>query len=596
MQRQCCDTGERMRTHNCGELRKKDDKKKVTLCGWNHRRRDHGGLIFVDLRDRYGLIQVVFDPKLNKEVHKTAEKLSREDVIQVSGVVRPRGKKLENPNLGTGEIEVAVDKLHILAKAKTLPIEIDDRVVAGEDVRLKYRYLDLRRPIMQRNLRVRHETAQAAREFLSNNGFLEVETPLLIASTPEGARDYVVPSRVHPGKFYSLPQSPQLYKQLLMYAGVDRYFQLARCLRDEDLRQDRQPEHTQIDLEMSFVTVEDLLDTWERLFQHMWKKVLGINLKLPFPRFTYEESMERFGTDKPDIRFGLELIDVSDELKKCDFSVFTSVVKEGGVVRCINPEKDFSRKELDELIKFCQTFGAKGMAYLKVSGKKLEGSIAKYFKDEVQKKILAKTKAKKGYLLFIADKPKIAYNVLGRLRNKLGKELKLYDKNEFSFCYVIDFPLFEWNEDEKKWNPAHHMFCQPKEEYIKDIESDPGKILCTQYDLSLNGIELGSGSIRITNSELQEKVMKVVGYSKEKAERNFGFLLEAFKYGSPPHGGIGIGFDRIVALMLGYNDIREVIAFPKTKSAEGLVDNSPRELEDKQMKELHIKLDFVKKK
>jgi len=585
-----------MRTNTCGELTKKDDKKKVTLCGWNHSRRDHGGVIFVDVRDRFGLTQIVFDPKLDKKAHEIAEKLSREDVIQVTGTVRPRGKDLENPNLKTGEIEVAITELKILSKAKTPPIEIDDRVVAGEDVRLKYRYLDLRRPIMQRNLAIRHKAAQAARNFLTENGFLEVETPLLIASTPEGARDYVVPSRVHPGKFYSLPQSPQLYKQLLMYAGVDRYFQLPRCLRDEDLRQDRQPEHTQIDLEMSFVIVDDLLNMWEQLFQYMFKKVLNIGLKLPFPRFSYKESMDRFGTDKPDIRFNLELKDVSEEVKDADFSVFTSVIKEGGVVKCINPEKDFSRKELDDLIAFSQQFGAKGMAYMKVAGKKLEGSIAKYFNDKTQEAILKKTGAKKGYLLFIADKPKIAYDVLGRLRNRLGKELKLYDPKDFKFCYVTDFPLFERNEDENKWDPAHHMFCQPIEEHIQFLESDPGKVLCTQYDLSLNGVELGSGSIRITNTELQEKVMKVVGYPKEKAERNFGFLLEAFKYGSPPHGGIGLGFDRIVASMLGYKDIREVIAFPKTKSAEGLVDASPSELEDKQLKELSLKHDFVKKK
>lgn len=584
-----------MRTNTCGELRKTDTKKKVTLCGWNHSRRDHGGLIFVDLRDRYGLTQIVFDPKVNKSAHKIAERLSREDVLQVTGEVRPRGKGLENPDLATGEIELAATRLKILAKAKTPPLDIDDRIVAGEDVRLKYRYLDLRRPVMQRNLLTRHKAAQAAREFLTQNGFLEVETPLLIASTPEGARDYVVPSRVHPGKFYSLPQSPQLYKQLLMYAGVDRYFQLPRCLRDEDLRQDRQPEHTQIDLEMSFVTLDDLLKTWEDLFKHMFKKVINHDVKIPFPRFTYEEAMDRFGTDKPDIRFGLELKDVSAEVKSSNFSVFLSALK-NGIVKCINPEKDFSRKELDALIKFCQEFGAKGMAYMKVSGKKLEGSIAKYFDDKTQKKIVDKTKAKKGYLLFIADNPKIVYNVLGRLRDKLGKDLGLYDPKEFKFCYVVDFPLFEWNEDEKKWDPAHHMFCKPKEEHITFIESDPGKVLCTQYDLTLNGTELGSGSLRITDAVLQERVMKVVGYSKEKAQRNFGFLLEAFQYGSPPHGGIGLGFDRIVALMLGYHDIREVIAFPKTKSAEGPVDGSPSELEERQLKELSLKLDFVKKK
>ncbi len=581
------------RTNTCGELMKKDIKKEVCLMGWNQSSRDHGGIIFVDLRDRYGLTQVIFDPKHNKKLHTEAEKLRREDVIAVKGKVRDRGKGLENPKLKTGEIEVLVDEFEVLNKAETPPIEIEDRVEASEELRLKYRFLDLRRPKMQKHLLIRHKAAQAAREYLNKNSFLEIETPILVRATPEGARDYIVPSRVNPGKFYALPQSPQIYKQILMVSGCDRYYQLARCLRDEDLRADRQPEHTQIDLEMSFVTANDILEMVEGLYKHMMKKVLNIDIKYKFPRISYKESMEKYGTDKPDLRFGLELIDVTDIVKDSDFEVF----KNSEQVKCINPKKDFSRKELDEYINFCQQNGAKGMAWMRVTQKGLESNIAKFFKPTIQKKLLERTKAKKeSVLMFIADKKKSVAGILGSLRLKLRDDLKLIKEKDFRFCWIVDFPLFEWDEDGNKWKPSHHIFTAPKKEHLEFLEKDPGKVYADLYDLVLNGLELGSGSIRETNPQTQERVMKVIGLSHEQVRKKFGFLMDAFKYGTPPHGGIGLGFDRIVALMCGYNDIREIIAFPKNKDAECPMDHSPNYVPDEQLKELRIKMDLVKKK
>ncbi|MBI2134378.1 aspartate--tRNA ligase [Candidatus Woesearchaeota archaeon] len=581
------------RTSTCGELGKKDIRKEVCLAGWIQSSRDHGGIIFIDLRDRYGLTQAVFDPKHDRKTHKEAESLRREDVISVKGKVRARGKGLENPNLKTGEIEVLADELEILSRAETPPLEVEDRVDAGEELRLKYRFLDLRRPKMQNHLLIRHKAAQAAREYLNKNNFLEIETPMLVRATPEGARDYIVPSRVNPGKFYALPQSPQLYKQILMVSGCDRYYQLARCLRDEDLRADRQPEHTQIDLEMSFVAQEDVLEMVEGLYKHMMKSVLGIDIKHKFPRLSHKESMDKYGTDKPDLRFGLELIDVTDIVNSSDFEVF----KKAEQVKCINPEKDFSRNELDSYISFCQQNGAKGMAWMKVTDKGLESNIVKFFNNNLQKKILEKTKAKKGStLMFIADKPKIAAAILDKLRLKLRDDLKLVKGNDFRFCWIVDFPLFEWDEENGKWEASHHIFTAPKKEHIHLLEKEPGNVYADLYDLVLNGIELGSGSIRETNPETQQKVMKVIGIKKEDAIKKFGFLMEAFKYGTPPHGGIGLGFDRIVALMCGYNDIREVIAFPKNKNAECPMDGSPSEVDETQLKELHIKSDLVKKK
>ncbi len=580
------------RTNTCGELTKKDIKKEVVLNGWVHSSRDHGGIIFIDLRDRYGLTQIVFDPKHDKDTHKVAEQLRREDVIVIKGKVRYRGKDLENPNLKTGEIEVLVDELEVLSKADVPPLEIDDRVEANEDMRLKYRYLDLRRPKMQKHLLVRHNAAQAAREYLNKNNFLEIETPILVRATPEGARDYIVPSRINPGKFYALPQSPQLYKQLLMVSGFDRYYQIARCLRDEDLRADRQPEHTQIDLEMSFVNAEDVMELVEGLYKYMMKKVLNIGIKYSFPKISHKEAMEKYGSDKPDLRFGLEFVDVTEIAKKSDFQVFSKAEK----VKCINPEDKFSRNEIDDLINFAISVGSKGLAWMRVTDKGLESSIVKFFSAELQKKLIEKTKAKKGSILFfVADKEKNTNEILSKIRVEAAKRLKLIKENDFRFCWVVDFPMFEWNEDENKWQPSHHIFTAPKKEHLGLIEKDPGKVYADLYDLVLNGIELGSGSIRETNTATQEKLMKVIGLTHDDARKKFGFLMDAFKYGVPPHGGMGLGFDRIAALMCGYNDIREVIAFPKNKDAECPMDGSPSDVEEKQLKELNIKVDAVKK-
>ncbi|MBS3132382.1 aspartate--tRNA ligase [Candidatus Woesearchaeota archaeon] len=581
------------RTHHCNDLRKEDIGKEAVLMGWNQSRRDHGGIIFIDLRDRYGLTQVVFDPKHNKDAHKLAEGIKREDVIAAKGKVRARGQGLENPNLDTGQIEVIVDELEILSSADTPPIEIEDRKEAGEDARLKYRFLDLRRPKMQKHLQLRHNAAQAAREYLDNNKFLEIETPMLVRATPEGARDYIVPSRVNPGKFYALPQSPQIYKQILMASGCDRYYQFARCLRDEDLRADRQPEHTQIDLEMSFVKQEDVLNMVEGLYRHLMKKVLGIEIKEKFSRLSYDESMLKYGNDKPDIRFGLELFDVTGIAAKSDFQVF----KGAELIKCINPPDKFGRNEIDSFIQLCIQNGAKGMAWMRVTEKGLESNIAKFFNDDIKKELIEKTNAKPGSVLFfIADKKKIVNQVLSKLRIELGEKLGLIDKKSFKFCWILDFPIFEWNDDESKWDACHHIFTAPKKEHHGMIEKDPGNVKADLYDLVLNGVELGSGSIRETNPQIQERVMKVIGLSHEEVQKKFGFLMEAFRYGTPPHGGIGLGFDRIVAMMCGYNDIREVIAFPKNKNAECPMDGSPSDVEEKQLKELNIKVDLVKKK
>lgn len=580
-----------LRTNNCGQLSAKDIKKKVTLCGWTSTNRDHGGLIFIDLRDRYGITQIVFDPK-NKEIFKQAELLRREDVIQIAGEVRPRPKNMENPKLKTGKIEVLVKELKTLNKSSTPPIEIEDRIVANEDLRLEYRYLDLRRPIMQNYLLIRHKTAQAAREFLNKKDFLEIETPLLVRATPEGARDYLVPSRVNPGKFYALPQSPQLYKQLLMISGCDRYYQIARCLRDEDLRADRQPEHTQIDLEMSFVEEEDIYEVIEGLMKHIFKKVLKINIKTPFQKMPYDEAIDKYGSDKPDLRFGLELINITEIAKISNFEVF----RKAELIKAINPEKDFSRKEIESLTDFASSVGAKGLAWMKYNNNKLESSIQKFFPENLQKELIRKIKPKKNStIFFIADTKKQTNDILANIRNKLGKDLNLIEKNDFKFCWIINFPLFEWNEDEQRWEPAHHMFTSPRPEHIKYLEKNPEKVYGILYDLILNGLELLSGSIRINQPELQEKVMKVIGLDKKQAEKKFGFLLKAFKYGAPPHGGVGLGFDRLVALMCGINDIREVIAFPKNKAAQCPMDSSPSEVSPEQLKELNIKLDIIKK-
>lgn len=581
------------RTHTCGDITKKDVKKTVVLEGWLHSRRDHGGLIFIDLRDRYGFTQVVFDPKV-KDAFTEAESLRRETIIRVSGKVRLRPKGMENANLKTGDVEVLVEELTVLAAGKLPPFEIDDRIEPSEELRLKYRYLDLRRPKMVKGLEFRQRVIDTARAYFVAQQFLEVTTPLLVKTTPEGARDYVVPSRVHPGMFYALPQSPQLYKQILMIAGVDRYFQFATCLRDEDLRADRQPEHMQMDLEMSFVEQEDVMGFVEGLYKHIFKNVL--NQDLPqFPILSYYDAMERFGSDKPDLRFGLELFDVTDTAKKTAFSVFTDAIKDSGVVKCINPS-EVSRKEVDDLIEFAKQNGAKGMAWVRVTKDGLESNIVKYFPADVQKELIKKTNAKEGsMLLFVADKRKVANGVLGKLRLELGKKFKLIKEGVWKFCWITEFPLFAWDEETQQWAPEHHMFTAPKQEHVQYLEKDPGKVIGRLFDVVLNGTELGSGSIRINDPIVQERVMKVIGMTKEEARAKFGFLLEAYEFGAPQHGGMGLGVDRLVALMWGTNDIREVIAFPKNKAAQGLMDGCPSPPDAQQLKELHLKTDIVKK-
>ena len=586
------------RTNTCGELKKKDIKKEVVLCGWTHSRRDHGGIIFIDLRDRYGLTQVVFDPKHDEKSHSEAQHLSREDVIQVKGKVRARGEGLENPKLATGEIEVIDDELNILNKAETPPLEVDDRIEVNEDMRLKYRYLDLRRSKMQNNLLVRHKAIKAVRDFYDKEGFMEIETPMLAKSTPEGARDYLVPSRVNPGKFYALPQSPQLFKQLLMVSGCDKYFQIVKCFRDEDLRADRQPEFTQIDVEMSFIDEEDIYEMHERLMKDIWKKILNIDLKIPFRRIAYDEAMSKYGSDKPDLRFGLELIDVTDIVKDCDFQVFTNNIKSGGVVKVLNVKKSsLSRKEIDELIEFVKIYDAKGLAWAKYDGKKLESSIVKFFSEKIQKELIKKLNAENGdLLLFVSDHKHFIVNAaLGALRIHLAKKLGLIKPNTYDFVWVTDFPLIEYDENEQKHVAVHHPFTSPKDEDLKLLDKDPAKAKAKAYDLTLNGVEIGGGSIRIHKPEIQENIFKILGISKKEAQEKFGFLLEAFRYGAPPHGGIAFGMDRIVAILTGNESIREVIAFPKTKKAESLMEGSPSDVGEKQLKELNIRFDFVKK-
>jgi aspartyl-tRNA synthetase len=585
-----------LRTNNCGELRSKDIKQKVTLSGWVQSYRDHGGVIFVDLRDRWGLTQVVFDPSHDKNTHKIADTVRREWVIQVEGKVRSRGD-LVNKKLKTGEIEVLADTVIVLNKSETPAIEVDDKKVAGEEARLKYRYLDLRRPTMQKNLLNRHKAMISAMNYLDKEEFVHIETPVLMKSTPEGARDYVVPSRVNMGKFYALPQSPQLYKQILMVSGVDKYFQFARCLRDEDLRSDRQPEHTQIDMEMSFVEREDVFVVVEGLMKAMWKEVLGVDIKTPFPKISWHDAMNKYGSDKPDLRFGLEFVDVTELMKKSDFNVYKEVINAGGVVKCLKVPKaaeTYSRKQIDKLIDLAKNHHAKGLSWMKFKEGKLESNIVKYFDDKLQSQLIKDVDAKNDdLLLFVADKFEVACDSLGQVRLNVAKKMDLI-KEDWKFSWTIDFPLFEYNENEQKWDTMHHMFCSPRDEWLDKMEKDPGAVICNQYDLTLNGMELCSGSIRITNPELQKRVMKIVGFPEKEAESRFGFLLEAFKYGAPPHGGVGLGFDRIVALMNGYTDIREVIAFPKNKNAQCPMDGSPSDITKEQMKELNIKLDFVK--
>ncbi|WHH60242.1 aspartate--tRNA ligase [Petroclostridium sp. X23] len=583
------------RTHMCAQLDIANVGEKVVLMGWTQRRRDLGGVIFVDLRDRTGIVQIVFDVSINKEVFEKAENIRNEYVLAVVGDVVKRDDESVNPKLKTGEIEVKVTELRILNKAETPPFYIEEDSEANEQVRLKYRYLDLRRPDMQNNLILRHKVAKIARDYFDENGFLEIETPMLTKSTPEGARDYLVPSRVHPGEFYALPQSPQLYKQLLMLSGMDRYFQIVKCFRDEDLRADRQPEFTQIDVEMSFVNVDDVLSINEKLVAKVFKETLGIELETPFLRLPYQQAMDRFGSDKPDMRFGFELIDLSDLVANTDFKVFADVVAKGGSVRAINAKNcmdQFSRRDLDGLVDFVKIYKAKGLAWIVVTENELKSPITKFFTQEQIQALLDRTQAQPGdIIMMVADKNEIVYDALGHLRIELAKRLNLIKKDEYNFLWVTEFPLLEYDEEAKRYVAKHHPFTSPMDEDIALLDSDPAKVRAKAYDIVLNGVEIGGGSIRIYNTDLQQKMFETIGFSKEEAWDRFGFLMEAFKYGTPPHGGIAYGLDRLVMLLAGKDSIRDVIAFPKVQNASELMNNAPARVDAKQLKELHIKLD-----
>ncbi|NLC67594.1 MAG: aspartate--tRNA ligase [Clostridiaceae bacterium] len=581
------------RTHMCNDLRLSDVGKKVTVMGWTHKRRDLGGVIFIDLRDRSGILQVVFHQDSDAEVFRRAESLRSEYVIAVVGTVVKRDPETVNPKIDTGEIELKVEELRILNVSETPPLYIEENSEANELLRLKYRYLDLRRPDMQRNIILRHKVAKLARDYYDSLGFLEIETPMLTRSTPEGARDYLVPSRVHPGKFFALPQSPQLFKQLLMVSGFDKYYQVVRCFRDEDLRADRQPEFTQLDVEMSFVDADDVIMVNEGFVKKAFRDILGIEFSEPFPRMSYQEAMDRFGTDKPDMRFGLEIVNVSDIVENSSFNVFSEPVKKGGSVRAINAKgcgRKFSRREIDSLVDFAKENKAKGMAWIVVEENELKSAITKYLSGEEIKAILERVGAEPGDLIcFAADKNEIVWNVLGQLRLELARRLDIINKDEYRFVWITEFPLLEYNEEEKRWEARHHPFTSPMDEDVQYLETDPGRVRAKAYDLVLNGVELGGGSIRIHSREIQSRMFKLLGFSQEQAQERFGFLLEAFKYGTPPHGGMAFGFDRLIMLMAGKSSIRDVIAFPKIQNASCPLTNAPGNVDDKQLKELHIK-------
>jgi aspartyl-tRNA synthetase len=590
------DGGIMLKSHNCGELRAEHEGQTVTLAGWVNRRRDHGGVTFLDLRDRSGLVQVVANPEISKEAHLAATDVRNEWVVQVEGIVQLRPEGMQNPDLPTGEIEVMVDKLWVLNAANTPPFPINEETEVDENVRLKYRYLDLRRERMQSNLELRHWVVKYIRDYLDQRGFWEVETPILFKTTPEGARDYLVPSRVHPGEFYALPQSPQQLKQLLMVAGVERYFQIARCFRDEDQRGDRQPEFTQLDLEMSFVEREDIMALTEDLFTSMVEKLVPQKklLDKPWKRLTYKEAMERFGRDDPDIRFGLELVDIREHAEGSGFKVFESVLESGGDVRGINAKGcgKFSRKDIDELTEYVKQFGAKGLAYLAIDAEgEHRSSFAKFIDQDHLAKIMAAMEAEPGdLLLFVADEPAVVYESLGRLRLHLGDQLGLRDPSILAFLWVIDFPFVTWNEEEGRWDPSHHLFTSPMPEDIPLLDTDPGMARGQQYDMVLNGLETGGGSIRIHDRELQEKVFQLIGLEPEVAQERFGHMLEAFEYGTPPHGGIAPGIDRLVRIFADEDHIREVIAFPKNQAARDVMADAPSPAEPHQLKELHLKV------
>lgn len=581
------------RSHRCTEVSSANIGEKVTVMGWVQKRRNLGSLIFIDLRDRSGILQIMFDENsIGTEGFNKAGILRSEFVIAVEGTVQKRSAAV-NENLKTGDIEVIATSLRILSESQTPPFQIEENSKTSEDIRLKYRYLDLRRPDIQKNLMLKSKVLRLMRDFMAEEGFLEIETPILCKSTPEGARDYLVPSRVHPGNFYALPQSPQIFKQLLMASGYDRYFQIARCFRDEDLRADRQPEFTQADMELSFVDIEDVLDVNERLLKYVFKNAIDVDIQLPLPRMPWQEAMDRFGSDKPDTRFGMELVNVSEVVKDCGFSVFTGALEAGGSVRGINVEgqAEMPRKKIDKLVEFAKGYGAKGLAYLAVNADgTYKSSFAKFMTEDELAALVAKMNGKPGdLLLFAADKNKIVWNVLGALRLELGKELGLMDENKWNFLWVTEFPLFEWSEEENRFMAMHHPFTMPMEEDWDKVDTDQGSVRAKAYDIVLNGTELGGGSVRIHQDDIQEKMFELLGFTKEAAHEQFGFLLDAFSYGVPPHAGLAYGVDRMIMHMVHAESIRDVIAFPKVKDASCLMSQAPNVVDEKQLEELYIR-------
>jgi len=585
-----------LRSHHCGELTTEHADQQVRVCGWVDSYRDHGGLIFIDLRDRYGLLQVVFDPKDSAEAHQLAGTLRNEDVIQANGVLSLRPADRVNPKIPSGKIEVRSKELILHNKSKTPPFEPTGDNIPNEELRLKYRYIDLRRPQLQEAMKLRHQLCHATREYFNALDFLEIETPIMGKSTPEGARDYLVPSRVHPGEFYALPQSPQLYKQLLMVGGMDRYYQIARCFRDEDLRADRQPEFTQIDVEMSFVEQEDILTTIDGLVAAMVKSVRGIDIQLPLPRLTHAEAVERFGNDKPDMRFGMELSDISDIAASCGFGVFKKTIENGGRVRGLNAKgaaEKYSRKMIDELTAWVGDFGAKGLAFFRVKEGALDSPIAKFFSEDEQKAIIEKLDGENGDLLFfVADQPAVVSAALANLRVRLGRELKLYDPMDVNVLWVVEFPLYSWSAEENRWQAEHHPFCYPNVEDLGKFDTDPGSMRAQSYDLVCNGYEAASGSVRVHDPIVQQKIFDFIGIKEEEAEERFGFLLNALRYGAPPHAGIALGLDRWIMIFLANDNIRDVIAFPKTQKASDLMTDAPSRVDAVQLRDLSIKVDL----